>query len=191
MAESPPESPWVVRRGVFLDRSTVDRGDLDLSPLQAVLPQLTLHDYTAPEQVTERLRNAGVVITNKVTLDAAALEAATELRLVCISATGTNNVDRTGARHCRVQCARLCHRVSGGTCVCRHTVLDPPPGGIHRCGSRRALAELEQLRRVGFSDPRASRQGIRSHARQAGRRRASAGRAALPAPERRSMTRLA
>ncbi|MGA7802922.1 MAG: NAD(P)-dependent oxidoreductase, partial [Gammaproteobacteria bacterium] len=98
MAAPQADTPRIVQQGVFLDRDTVDRGDLDLGPLQAALPQLTLHGHTPPEQVADRIRDAQVVITNKVVLDAAGLQAAAGLRLVCVSATGTNNVDLAAAR---------------------------------------------------------------------------------------------
>ncbi len=86
--------------GVFLDHDTVDRGDLDLAALTGVLPDWRLHAYTRPEQLPERLAEATVVVSNKVRLDAAAFAAAPQLRLVCIAATGTNNVDLDAAhRH--------------------------------------------------------------------------------------------
>lgn len=86
-----------IEHGVFLDLETLDRGDLDLSPLKHALPHWTFHDYTTPAQVTERIRDAQVVITNKVVLDRQALFAAPRLKLVCLAATGTNNVDLEAA----------------------------------------------------------------------------------------------
>ncbi len=85
-------------RGVFLDRDSLDTGDLDLAPLEASLPELVLHGATAPGEVRGHIREATVVITNKVVLDADALTAAPRLRLVCVAATGTNNVDLDAAR---------------------------------------------------------------------------------------------
>jgi glycerate dehydrogenase len=84
--------------GVFLDRDTVDRSDLDLAALLGVLPDWRLHTYTRPEQLAERLAEATVVVSNKVRLDAAAFAAAPQLRLVCVAATGTNNVDLDAAQ---------------------------------------------------------------------------------------------
>src|SRR5205823_6500792 len=52
---------------------------------------------TSPEQVQERIDGADVVITNKVVLDSTAIEQAPRLKLICISATGTNNVDKAAA----------------------------------------------------------------------------------------------
>ncbi len=84
--------------GVFLDVATVDRGDLDLAALEGVLPQWRAYAATAPAATAERIGAAAVVISNKVVLDAPALHAAPDLRLVCVAATGTNNVDLDAAR---------------------------------------------------------------------------------------------
>lgn len=53
---------------------------------------------TLPGQVVERLRGAAVAITNKVPLDAAAIAALPELKMIAVSATGTNNVDLDACR---------------------------------------------------------------------------------------------
>ena len=57
-------------------------------------------DYpgTAPAQVVERLAGAEIAITNKVPIDAAALAALPGLKMIAISATGTNNVDLEACR---------------------------------------------------------------------------------------------
>lgn len=87
-----------LRRAVFLDHSSLDLGDLDLSRLRGCFDELQLHPTTAPHEVAERLQGASVAITNKVHLDAAALAACPDLRLILVSATGTNNVDLQAAR---------------------------------------------------------------------------------------------
>lgn len=81
---------------VFLDSATLD--DLDFSALQACFDTLTLHSASTPEQVVERLRGAQVAISNKVPLTKPVLAACPDLRLVLVSATGTNNVDLAAAR---------------------------------------------------------------------------------------------
>lgn len=57
-------------------------------------------DYpaTAPAQLVERLAGADIAITNKVAIDAAALAALPDLKMIAISATGTNNVDLDACR---------------------------------------------------------------------------------------------
>jgi len=59
------------------------------------------YPQTAPEQVVARLAEATVAITNKVLIDAAALAALPDLKMIAISATGTNNVDLDA---CRMRC---------------------------------------------------------------------------------------
>ncbi|HKJ95634.1 MAG TPA: 2-hydroxyacid dehydrogenase [Gammaproteobacteria bacterium] len=85
-------------KAVFLDRRSLDRDDLDLTPLRESLSSLVMHDATAPEQVRERLAGADVAIVNKVVLDEAALAACPSLGLICVVATGTNNIDLDAAR---------------------------------------------------------------------------------------------
>ncbi len=84
-------------RGVFLDDRTVTAGDLDLEALRATLPDWHFAGMTGTSQVEEYIRAAGVVITNKVALDRSLLAGAPRLRLVCIAATGANNIDLQAA----------------------------------------------------------------------------------------------
>ena len=84
-------------RGVFLDRDSLDRGDLDFSDLDQALPGLRYHSATAPDQVLQRIHGAEVVISNKVVLDADILKTSAGLRLICVAATGTNNIDLDAA----------------------------------------------------------------------------------------------
>ena len=85
-------------RAVFLDLDSLDRGDLDLDSLREAATGWELFGHTPPERVPERIAEAEVVVSNKVPLSAQALEQAPHLRLICIAATGTNNVDLDAAR---------------------------------------------------------------------------------------------
>lgn len=87
-----------VREGVVLDLASIDTGDLDLQRLRNACGRWRYHAATRPERAAERIADAEVVVTNKVVLDAAAMDAAPKLRLLCIAATGTNNVDLDAAR---------------------------------------------------------------------------------------------
>ena len=82
---------------VFLDRDTLDAGDIDFAPLEALGP-VTYHGVTRPADLHGRLAGAGIVLTNKVVIDAAAMDAAPDLKLIQVVATGTNNVDLNAAR---------------------------------------------------------------------------------------------
>ncbi|MCG6863170.1 MAG: 2-hydroxyacid dehydrogenase [Chromatiaceae bacterium] len=85
-------------RGVLLDRATLDRGDIDLSPLHAVCEQWEIYERTGPDETRSRILDAELVVSNKVVLDRVLLESAPGLKLVCVAATGTNNVDVQSAR---------------------------------------------------------------------------------------------
>ena len=85
-------------QGVFLDRDSVDGGDLDLSVLEAVLPQWRFFAATGAEEVAGRIAGAQIVVSNKVPLSAHVLAGAGDLQFVCVAATGTNNVDLEAAR---------------------------------------------------------------------------------------------
>lgn len=83
---------------VFLDYGTLSSGDLDAGALQRVLPGLRLHDTTRQEDVAERIAGCEVVLVNKLRIDRQLLEATPTLRLIGLSATGTDNVDLEAAR---------------------------------------------------------------------------------------------
>ncbi len=84
--------------GVFLDRDSLDTGDLNLSVLEEALPGWRFFAATEPEEVAERIAGAQVVVSNKVPLTAEVIEAASDLQFICVAATGTNNVDLEAAR---------------------------------------------------------------------------------------------
>jgi glycerate dehydrogenase len=85
-------------RAVFLDHTSLDLGDLDLSPWRETFSDLVLHASTTPDQVAERLKDAEVAISNKIVIDAATFAACPSLKLVLITATGVNNIDLDAAR---------------------------------------------------------------------------------------------
>ena len=55
------------------------------------------YETTSPEQVLERCDDAEIVISNKVVLDATIIAALPKLRLICVAATGMNNIDLNAA----------------------------------------------------------------------------------------------
>jgi len=95
-------------KAVFLDADTVDQGDLDLGPLHSLLPELNLHRSTLPHQVRGRIEDCTIVLLNKVRLDRDLLQCCSQLRLVCVVATGTDNIDldaasELGIRVCNIR----------------------------------------------------------------------------------------
>jgi glycerate dehydrogenase len=83
---------------VFLDLATIDRKDIQWSSLQDAAKHWDWHQATTPEQMPERVLDADLVISNKVVLDRSTLAACKNLKLICIAATGTNNVDLEAAK---------------------------------------------------------------------------------------------
>jgi glycerate dehydrogenase len=89
-------------RGVFLDINTVGPDDLDLRPLMATLDNWSFPEQTSADKTRQLIQGADVVITNKVALDRETLLAAKTLRLICVAATGTNNIDLASAEQCNI-----------------------------------------------------------------------------------------
>ncbi len=76
---------------VFLDAKTLGR-DIDLSVFDQ-FGEVVIYPTTKPEETTARIRDADIIITNKVVVDKQRMGASPSLKLVCIAATGMYNVD--------------------------------------------------------------------------------------------------
>lgn len=83
-------------KAVFLDYATMGP-DIDTSPISDLLPDLTLFDVTPDDLIAERIKHAEFVFTNKMRFDAETLGNAKSLRFIGLTATGTDNVDLSGA----------------------------------------------------------------------------------------------
>lgn len=84
-------------RAVFLDFGSVTRGDMDCATLErAISPWQFYHDSSEAE-VAERIRDAEVIVSNKVYISRDAIATAQRLKLICVAATGYNNVDLAAA----------------------------------------------------------------------------------------------
>lgn len=77
---------------VFLDAKSVGE-DIDLSKYHE-LGEFVTYDYTTPEQLPSRVQDADVIITNKCVINESSVGKAENLKLVCVTATGTNNLDK-------------------------------------------------------------------------------------------------
>ncbi|MGC9404413.1 D-2-hydroxyacid dehydrogenase [Vibrio genomosp. F10 str. 9ZC157] len=81
---------------VFLDRATVPQ-QINIATLPFEHEWIE-YDYTLPEQCFERIKDADIVLVNKVVLDADILAKLPNLSLIAVAATGYNNVD---VEYCR------------------------------------------------------------------------------------------
>jgi len=107
-------------KAVFLDYESLDQHDLDLSVLEASFDTLSLYPSTNQSQLLERVQHADVIISNKVIVDAATIQQCPNLKLILISATGTNNIDLIQAR---AQGIVVCNCQGYGTsAVAQHTL---------------------------------------------------------------------
>lgn len=77
---------------VFLDAKSLGE-DIDYSPFEA-LGDVVKHSFSTPEETAQRTRDADVIVLNKVPIHAATIPHASRLRLVCVTATGTNHLDK-------------------------------------------------------------------------------------------------
>jgi glycerate dehydrogenase len=82
---------------VFLDRITIP--EYVHIPSPAFAHEWINYDLTAPEQVAERIKDADIIVANKVPLNADTLAGQQKLKLIALTATGFNNVDTA---YCRV-----------------------------------------------------------------------------------------
>ncbi len=81
---------------VLLDAKTLG-SDLDITALES-FGTLTVYQTTSKEETLERIHNADIIITNKVIISADMMQATPTLKLICIAATGMNNVDLEAAK---------------------------------------------------------------------------------------------
>ena len=82
---------------VFLDFDTLHPADLDTRELDELLTSAEFWPDSSTEQLNERLQSAEVVVVNKVHLNRETIAAASALRLICLAATGSDNVDLDAA----------------------------------------------------------------------------------------------
>lgn len=75
---------------VFLDAATM--GDVSFEPFER-LGEFVSYPTSTPEQARERVKDADVVMINKVLVNKDLIDAAPALKLVCVAATGVNNID--------------------------------------------------------------------------------------------------
>lgn len=77
---------------VFLDAKSIGE-DIDLSGYEE-LGQVVKYDFSTPQEVSERIKDADVIVLNKVPVNEETIGDAKNLKLVCVTATGTNNLDK-------------------------------------------------------------------------------------------------
>ena len=74
----------------FLDAATM--GDVSFEPFER-LGDFTRYENSTPEEARERVKELDVLLINKVMVDKQLIDSAPNLKLICIAATGVNNID--------------------------------------------------------------------------------------------------
>lgn len=77
---------------VFLDAGTLG-DDIDYSGFEQ-MGEVVKYPFSSPEEASRRVADADVVIVNKVPVNSMTISSAENLKLVCVTATGTNNLDK-------------------------------------------------------------------------------------------------
>lgn len=107
-------------RLLFLDASTVDLNDLDMSAFKQ-LGHYKKFDLLPDSSITNEASKADIIITNKCVLDAEKITSLSQLRLICVAATGVNNVDLDA---CRKNNIAVCNVAGYSTqTVAEHTFM--------------------------------------------------------------------
>lgn len=83
-----------MKKIVFLDEYSIAGRDLSKITSQG---EYIAYENTRKEDVVERLKGADIAITNKVMIDGEAMRQLPDLKLICVAATGMNNVDLNAA----------------------------------------------------------------------------------------------
>ena len=84
-----------MKKIVFLDEYSIAGRDLSKITSQG---EYIAYNNTAKEDVVERLKGADIAITNKVMIDGDIMRQLPDLKLICVAATGMNNVDLETAK---------------------------------------------------------------------------------------------
>ena len=82
---------------VFLERTTVTTGDMDLTPFDA-LGEVEYCESYDKDKMRDAAKDADVLILNKTVVDKAFFDACPNLKCICLLATGYNNIDLVTAR---------------------------------------------------------------------------------------------
>lgn len=103
---------------VLLDSATL--GECDLGVFES-FGTFTHFANTTHSEVLARAKDADIIITNKVVLDSAILKELPKLKLICIAATGMNNVDLECAKHQGIEVKNV--EGYSSSAVAQHTLM--------------------------------------------------------------------
>lgn len=105
---------------VFLDEYTL--GGADLTAI-CTLGEYVGYEKTKPDEVVARAEGAEVLIVNKVIIGEQEMAQLPDLRLICVAATGVNNIDLEAAKRCGIS-------VRNAVGYSTHTVAEATLGSV-------------------------------------------------------------
>lgn len=105
---------------VILDAQSLGP-EINLSAIEESISHLEVFEQTTTEQALERLVDADIAIVNKVVLDADTLQKLPKLRLICVLATGLNNIDLETAKAQNIVVKNVA--AYGTASVSQHTLM--------------------------------------------------------------------
>ncbi|WP_089702673.1 D-2-hydroxyacid dehydrogenase [Vreelandella arcis] len=105
---------------VMLDAESLGP-QIDLAAIRSVVSHLEVFGQSTTQQARERLANADIAIVNKVVLDAETLQQLPSLKLICVLATGLNNIDLDAAKHQDIVVKNVA--AYGTASVSQHTLM--------------------------------------------------------------------
>lgn len=109
------------KKAVILDQATFGPDQPDWQTILSQPFHWQCYANTSPEQVMERIKDAQVVMSNKVVLNADTLEKAKNLKYIGVLATGTNNVDKKAAKSLGIKVQNVEGYGTGS--VVQHTLM--------------------------------------------------------------------
>lgn len=105
-------------KAVILDIASLGE-QVTLTSLRKAAPSLTEYSNTPPALVAERIGDHDIVVVNKVGIRGDVMRQCPRLKLIAVTATGTNNIDLGSARDLGIQVANVTHYSTGS--LVQHT----------------------------------------------------------------------
>ncbi|WP_235042259.1 D-2-hydroxyacid dehydrogenase [Vreelandella profundi] len=105
---------------VILDAKSLGP-QIDLAAIRESVSHLEVFEQSSTQQAAERLAEADIAIVNKVVLDAKTLQQLPKLRLICVLATGLNNIDLETAKANNIEVKNVA--AYGTASVSQHTLM--------------------------------------------------------------------
>jgi glycerate dehydrogenase len=107
-------------RAIFLDRETVDNGDLNFERLDACASRWHWFDHSPAHEISARVSDCGLLVTNKCPIDRHIIASSKSLQLIVLCATGTDNIDLKAAAEHGVMVCNI--RDYATSAVAQHTI---------------------------------------------------------------------